>query len=285
MTLHTHLKMEGAWHVHAPGTRWRRPAHEARVVLATAGGRRWVRPRRGRAAPHGPRGAARSGTSAPTCSGPTGTRRRPFVGWPRIPAAPSARPCSTNATSQASARSSGPRPCSCPASRPSSPCQRCRTSAKVVKLARRLLVANRERPQITTTGVDPAWEAALGLRPGRTTVSSLRDQDQDDHAGPRALRPGDVLVPVLPARALRRDLTRARGRRPRALRVISGQLLDDLDLHRSLVLATRSLPLVDDLQLQLPDLLGLGQLEDDLAVLDGALERLAALDRQLDLDR
>ena len=35
VTLHTHLKMEGAWHVHAPGTRWRRPAHEARVVLAT----------------------------------------------------------------------------------------------------------------------------------------------------------------------------------------------------------------------------------------------------------
>lgn len=35
VTLHTHLKMEGAWHVHAPGDRWRRPAHEARVVLAT----------------------------------------------------------------------------------------------------------------------------------------------------------------------------------------------------------------------------------------------------------
>ena len=35
VTLHTHLKMEGVWHVHAPGTRWRRPAHEARVVLGT----------------------------------------------------------------------------------------------------------------------------------------------------------------------------------------------------------------------------------------------------------
>jgi endonuclease VIII len=34
-TLHTHLKMEGSWHLYRPGTRWRRPAHEARVVLHT----------------------------------------------------------------------------------------------------------------------------------------------------------------------------------------------------------------------------------------------------------
>jgi endonuclease-8 len=36
VTLHTHLKMEGAWHVHRLGSRWRRPSHEARVVLRTA---------------------------------------------------------------------------------------------------------------------------------------------------------------------------------------------------------------------------------------------------------
>ncbi len=36
LTLHTHLKMEGLWHVHLHRTRWRRPAHEARVVLTTA---------------------------------------------------------------------------------------------------------------------------------------------------------------------------------------------------------------------------------------------------------
>jgi len=35
LTLHTHLKMEGAWHLYRPGTPWRRPAHEARVVLET----------------------------------------------------------------------------------------------------------------------------------------------------------------------------------------------------------------------------------------------------------
>lgn len=34
-TLHTHLKMEGSWHLYRPGTPWRRPAHQARVVLHT----------------------------------------------------------------------------------------------------------------------------------------------------------------------------------------------------------------------------------------------------------
>lgn len=38
-TLHTHLKMEGSWHLYRPGSRWRRPAHEARIVLTTAS---WV---------------------------------------------------------------------------------------------------------------------------------------------------------------------------------------------------------------------------------------------------
>ena len=35
-TLHTHLKMEGAWRVLDAGQRWPRPAHQARVVLTTA---------------------------------------------------------------------------------------------------------------------------------------------------------------------------------------------------------------------------------------------------------
>jgi endonuclease-8 len=35
VTLHTHLKMEGSWHLYRVGTRWRRPAHQARVVLGT----------------------------------------------------------------------------------------------------------------------------------------------------------------------------------------------------------------------------------------------------------
>lgn len=35
--LHSHLKMEGLWHVYAPGERWRRPAFKARCVLEVAG--------------------------------------------------------------------------------------------------------------------------------------------------------------------------------------------------------------------------------------------------------
>jgi endonuclease-8 len=34
-TLHTHLKMEGSWHLYKPTTSWRRPIHDARVVLHT----------------------------------------------------------------------------------------------------------------------------------------------------------------------------------------------------------------------------------------------------------
>lgn len=35
-TLHTHLRMEGSWHLYRPGHRWRRPGHQARVVLRTS---------------------------------------------------------------------------------------------------------------------------------------------------------------------------------------------------------------------------------------------------------
>ncbi len=36
-TLHTHLKMDGIWRVHAPGEKWHRPAHQARVLLEVEG--------------------------------------------------------------------------------------------------------------------------------------------------------------------------------------------------------------------------------------------------------
>jgi endonuclease VIII len=35
--LHTHMQMTGAWHVYEPGTRWRKPGHQARVVIEVAG--------------------------------------------------------------------------------------------------------------------------------------------------------------------------------------------------------------------------------------------------------
>ncbi|MGU3431597.1 DNA-formamidopyrimidine glycosylase family protein [Actinomycetes bacterium M1A6_2h] len=34
--IHSHLKMEGAWHVYVPDTKWRRPAYQARIVLANS---------------------------------------------------------------------------------------------------------------------------------------------------------------------------------------------------------------------------------------------------------
>lgn len=37
LTLHTHLKMEGSWHLVRDGGRWRRPAHQARVILGVPG--------------------------------------------------------------------------------------------------------------------------------------------------------------------------------------------------------------------------------------------------------
>src|SRR3954469_2462737 len=36
LTLHTHFKMEGSWHLYRPGQRWNGPLWQVRVVLETA---------------------------------------------------------------------------------------------------------------------------------------------------------------------------------------------------------------------------------------------------------
>lgn len=36
LVLHTHMRMNGAWHLYRPGERWRRPAARARAVVETA---------------------------------------------------------------------------------------------------------------------------------------------------------------------------------------------------------------------------------------------------------
>ncbi|MFT2817695.1 DNA-formamidopyrimidine glycosylase family protein [Leifsonia sp. A12D58] len=38
-SIHSHLKMEGSWHLYRPGSRWKRPAWQARAILAT---KAWV---------------------------------------------------------------------------------------------------------------------------------------------------------------------------------------------------------------------------------------------------
>lgn len=38
LTLHSHLQMDGSWHLYAPGERWRGgPSHQVRAILETAG--------------------------------------------------------------------------------------------------------------------------------------------------------------------------------------------------------------------------------------------------------
>ncbi|CAM3673662.1 DNA-formamidopyrimidine glycosylase family protein [Kibdelosporangium persicum] len=34
LSLHNHLRMDGSWHVHRPGARWRAPAYHVRAILA-----------------------------------------------------------------------------------------------------------------------------------------------------------------------------------------------------------------------------------------------------------
>jgi endonuclease-8 len=37
VTIHSHLKMEGSWHLYSTGTKWRRPAWQARAILEVPG--------------------------------------------------------------------------------------------------------------------------------------------------------------------------------------------------------------------------------------------------------
>src|SRR5882757_1807287 len=34
--LHTHMKMNGSWHIYRPGERWQRPHRDMRIVIETA---------------------------------------------------------------------------------------------------------------------------------------------------------------------------------------------------------------------------------------------------------
>jgi hypothetical protein len=104
VSIHTHLKMEGSWHLYRPASRWKRPAYAARVVLETAD---WV-------AVGFDLGTvevvARTDEAiwVPMCSIRAGTTRWPPRPCSALPRSPIARPtlrCSTSATSRASATS------------------------------------------------------------------------------------------------------------------------------------------------------------------------------------
>ena len=108
-TLHTHLKMEGAWRVldRRPALATPRPPGPGRPHHRRQGrGRLLARRRRAPRARR--RGARPSVTSARTCSAPTGTPTRPYAAcWPSRTAR-CARRCSTSATSPGSATCTPP---------------------------------------------------------------------------------------------------------------------------------------------------------------------------------
>lgn len=37
LILHTHMRMNGVWHLYGPGERWRRPSHDMRIVIEAGG--------------------------------------------------------------------------------------------------------------------------------------------------------------------------------------------------------------------------------------------------------
>ena len=126
-TLHTHFKMEGAWHLYRPRALARprlpgpgRPPHRAV-------GRGRVPPGHLRAAPHRQRTGGRRPPRPRTSSAPTGTRPRPCAASAPTPTGPSAPPCSTSAPSPAPATSTSPRSASSAASTPGPRSARSRT--------------------------------------------------------------------------------------------------------------------------------------------------------------
>ena len=169
VSLHTHLKMEGAWHVHAPGTRWRRPAHEARVVLATD---RWEAvgfalgvvellptAREDRAVGH----------LGPDLLGPDWDEEEALR---RLAADPERYPRRGPARPTQPRRHRHDLPVGdlfLSGVSPFLPVPAVPDLAKVVTAARRLLVGQPRSVPRSPRPARSAWAAALGLRPGRTT--------------------------------------------------------------------------------------------------------------------
>ena len=126
---------------------------QARVVLETGAARPWASPSASSSCSYAatPR-TTPSATSAPTCSAPTGTRTRPRAGCAPTPTARSRRRCSTSATSPASATCTPPSSASPAASHPAAPVGDVADLPRLVRRARLMLEANKERAIQSTTG-------------------------------------------------------------------------------------------------------------------------------------
>ena len=197
-TLHTHLRMEGAWHVYRPGDRWAAgPRGPGRAATRTTGPRSgspsawssWCAPT--------PR-TGWSGTSGPTCSAPTGTgrsgapaRRRP------------ARAIADALLDQRNLAGIGNLYRASSASSPAT--TRARRSARSHDLHRIVdraqAHARRQHasaPSRATTGTPPR-PAALGLPPRPAALPPLRHPDPRRPARSRGSGADDLLVSYLPA--------------------------------------------------------------------------------------
>lgn len=119
LTLHSHLRMDGAWHVFPAGATWRGgPAHEIRAILGTAGhtavGYRLPVLELIRTAEED----RAVGHLGPDLLGPDWDPGRAAANLLADPGRPSARPSSTSATSPGSATSTRPSSASWPRSLP-----------------------------------------------------------------------------------------------------------------------------------------------------------------------
>ena len=164
ITLHTHFRMDGSWHLYRPGERWA-AARTTRcgVVLSNADrvavGYRL--PRR-RAGAHG-RGGQVVGHLGPDLLGAGLGRAGRGRRLRRHRTARSARRCSISATSPGSGTSTRPKPCSCTGSGPGRPSRRRVDLAPLVarpSACCRQPATGRSRPRQDHA----ARRAALGLR-------------------------------------------------------------------------------------------------------------------------
>ena len=156
LTLHSHLRMDGSWYLSRTGERTprRHPEHLIRVLLGNDDWRatgyrvhdlRLVRP---------PTSTQLVGHLGPDLLGPgLGSRRGAVANLRGRPGRRrSARRCSTSATSPASATCTSARCCSSSGSTRGRRSRSCPTCRRLVDTAQRLLRANRDHPEQSTTG-------------------------------------------------------------------------------------------------------------------------------------
>ncbi len=206
VTIHSHLKMEGSWHLYKVGSPWRSPAFQARVVLANehwqAVGFRLgtldVVPRAGE--------ESLIGHLGPDLLGPDWD---PVVAMARVLAAPEV-PIGEALLDQRNLAGIG-NLYKCEALfllgvHPTTPVGRVDVVAQVIDKAQRLLVANKQRPEQTTTGStrrgQTHWVYAragqacrrCGTKIASETFATIRDLARDSGHTSRADNPSQARV-------------------------------------------------------------------------------------------